>query len=78
MSRSRFPIFARLDEASRTQQGTVTIDRNAETFAVRPKRRRREYTLPLGFVASLVVRHVLKVELAERKAAKRQKRKARL
>lgn len=73
MRRARFKVLARLDEASRTQAGTVTIiisDRGEDTFNVRPKRRRREYVLPLSFVASMVVKHVLKVELQEKRKAK--------
>lgn len=37
---ARFQVLAVLD-ASRAQEGTVTIDRDAGLFGVRPKRRRR-------------------------------------
>ncbi len=61
----RFPVVAVLDE-SRAQSGTVEIDRTAGLFSVRPKRRRRTYTLPLATVASIVVARIVKAEIAER------------
>lgn len=69
--RSRFRIFERLDLASQAQQGTVTIDRQQGLFSVRPLRRRRIYALPLAFVARMVCRHVIQLELAEKRAARR-------
>lgn len=81
MSRKRrFPVYGRFDEASRTQQGTVVIEeavsiRGTEfLFSVRPKRRRRMYTLPLDTVAQIVVHKIIKAELAEKRAAKRKRR----
>jgi len=77
MRRARFSVLARLDDASRVQAGTVTVtvsDRGDDTFAVRPKRRRREYTLPLSFVAAMVTKHVIKVELAAKRAERKAKR----
>jgi len=66
-------IVGRLDLA-RPQDGTVTIERDAGLFGVRPLRRRREYVLPLSTVAEMVVARVVKAELAERMAAKRRRR----
>ena len=51
MARSRFKVCGRLDHASRVSDGTVTIDRGAGLFSVRPLRRRTTYTLPLDKVA---------------------------
>ena len=67
MGRSRFQVFARLDQASRAQRGTVTIERESGLFQVRPLRRRRVYELMLSDVASIVVRSILRAELAERR-----------
>lgn len=63
---SRFPVVAALDMA-RAQDGTVTIDRAAGLFGVRPKRGRRVYTLPLATVASIVVSRVIKAEVADQR-----------
>lgn len=72
---SRFRIIGRLDNASRIQDGTVTISRSSGTFSVRPLRRRREYVLPLSTVAEIVCQRILRAELAERKAAERARTK---
>jgi len=40
MRRARFRVLARLD-GTRPSEGTVTIERTADIFAVRPLRRRR-------------------------------------
>lgn len=74
--RCRFRIVGRLD-LSRAQEGTVTIDRNALLFGVRPLRRRREFVLPLATVAEIVVARVIKAELAERLATRRRARRGR-
>lgn len=75
MARHRFSVLGKLDAAAGFREGTVSVDRTAGTFAVRPKRRRREYVLPLGFVATMVCLHVLKVEHQERMKAKGAKRR---
>lgn len=67
---NRYPIVAVLDE-SRAQSGTVTVDRAAGLFSVRPLRRRRVYTLPLALVASLVVSRIVKAEIAEARRTKK-------
>jgi hypothetical protein len=75
---SKFSVVGRLDSASRVQAGTVIISRTSGTFTVRPYRRRRTYVLPLSTVAEIVCQKILRSELAERTAAKREsKRKGR-
>lgn len=54
---------------------TTRVDRDAGTFSVRPLRRRKVYTLPLGTVATLVCGLVLRAELAAKKAAKKKRRR---
>jgi len=71
---NRYSIVAVLDE-SRAQSGTVTIDRAAGLFSVRPLRRRRVYTLPLALVASIVVSRIVKAEIAEARRAKKSRRR---
>ena len=70
---NHFPVIAQLDEA-RAQSGTVSIDRKAGLFSVRPLRRRRVYTLPLALVASIVVSRIVKAEVAEARRSKRAKK----
>jgi hypothetical protein len=77
MSVARFRVCGRLDMATRPSYGTVTIDRGANLFSVRPLRRRRIYTLPLDNVAEMVVRSIIMLELREKRAAKAARRKAR-
>lgn len=71
MKKSRFSVSGCLDE-SRAQVGTVIIDRSAGLFSVRPRRRRRLYTLPLSVVASIVVARIIKAEVADRRRRKRE------
>lgn len=52
MSRARFRVVGRLDNAAKITDGTVTIDRGAGLLEVRPMRRRRTYALPLSTVAT--------------------------
>lgn len=77
MKASHFRVVALLELASRPQVATVTIDRRANLFHVRPLRRRRVYTLPLADVASLVVRGLIRAEVLERARAKRDARRGR-
>lgn len=75
---ARFRVYERLDLASAAQEGTVVIDRGpAPIFTVRPKRRRKVYALPLSFVARMVCRHVIAIELAEKRKAKAARRRGR-
>lgn len=64
---NHFRVCGRLDMASRPQYGTVTIEREAGLFHVRPLRRRRVYTLPLSAVAEIVVRSIVAAEVRERR-----------
>lgn len=66
---------AALDTA-RPQAGTVTIDRDAALFSVRPLHRRRVYELPLATVAAMVAHAVIKQEVAQARAVKRAGRRA--
>ncbi len=70
---ARFEILALLDDASRFQRGTVTITPSG-IFSVRPHRRRRAYELNLSQVASLVVRQIIRAEVAAKAKAKKAKR----
>jgi len=55
---------------------TITIDRTeAALFSVRPARRRKLYELPLAKVAEFVVWHIEKRELAEKRAAKKKRKR---
>ena len=71
---NRFRVVARLD-LSRPQEGTVEIDRGSGTLSVRPYRRRRVYTLPLATVAEIVVSRIIKAEVAEKRAARKSRRR---
>ncbi len=71
MSRANFRVYWRFDG---TSEGTVTVDRSAGVFSVRPYRRHRAYELPLAFVAQLVAERIIKQEAAEKRAARRAKR----
>jgi hypothetical protein len=69
--KSRFVVYGRFNG---TTQATVTIDRGPGTIEVRPYRRRKSYTLPLAFVADMVMWRCLKAEAAEKRAAKKKKK----
>lgn len=56
----RLKIDGRLDGR---HGGTMTVDRERGLVAVRPHGRRREYRLPLAFVAEMVIAKVVKQEL---------------
>ena len=68
-------VIGRFDMASRTQEGTLTIDMGSRTIRVRPLRRRKVYELPLDSVAEWIVRRVIMAELAAKRAEKRAKRR---
>jgi hypothetical protein len=73
MSVARFPVFGSLDRAGGARPGTVLIDRGAGTFAVRPQRSRRTYTVSLSIVADIIVERILKAEMREKAADKKRK-----
>lgn len=68
-------VVARLDMASRMQRGRLTIDRDHGVVMVRPHRRRRVYTMGLDAMASIIVARVIAAELAEKRAAKKARRR---
>jgi hypothetical protein len=76
LSVARFRVVARLDMASRESEGTVTINRVAGLFSVRPLRRRREYTLPLATVAGMVCGAIIVAEAREKRTARAARRRA--
>lgn len=72
MSLARFRTYGRFDGAT---EATVTVNRAAGIFSVRPLRRRKSYELPLSVVAEMVMWRILKAEAAEKRAAKKVRRK---
>jgi hypothetical protein len=71
-ARAHFRVVARMDSPV-PRPGTVTIDRNAGLFTVRPLRRRRTFELPLSTVADMVVARIIRAEVLERRNAKRKR-----
>jgi len=53
------------------REATITIDRAAGLFMVRPLRRKKFYELPLSVVAEMVIWKCVKAEVREKKAKKR-------
>ncbi len=76
MAIARFKTIGQFDQMY-MQQGTVEIDRNANLISVRPKGRRRTYTLPLSSVAEIIVWKVIKAEMVQKKREKANKKKLR-
>lgn len=74
MRRARFPVLAQMD-SHRFERGTVTIERGADLFSVRPFRRRRRYELPLSAVVRIVVERVIRAEIAAKKAERKLSRR---
>jgi hypothetical protein len=77
MTVARFPVTGTLDGAGGRQSGAVLIDRDSGDFSVRPRGRRRLYTMPLSVVASMVCSAIIRSELAEKKALKKARRAGR-
>lgn len=73
---ARARVLGRFDHASRIQEATVTLNRAAGIFEVRPLRSRRSYDLPLGVVAEMVVQRLIKAEAFIKRMEKGKKRKA--
>lgn len=71
MTKHHIRLEGKFDQAP---GATVTIDRGAETFSVRPLRRKRAYTLPLRDIAQMVLYRITVAELREKKRAKKAKR----
>lgn len=76
MAIARFKIVGQFDQ-SYMQKATIEIDRGANLISVRPKGRRRIYTLPLSSVAEIICWRVIKAELLDKKREKALKRKMR-
>lgn len=57
---TRVKIAGRIDGA---QGATLSIDKERALISVRPKGRHREYTLPLAYVAEIIIAKVVKQEL---------------
>jgi hypothetical protein len=68
---ARFKVFAQLDGAGGAQHGMVEIDRDSGEMSVRVKRKRRRYTMPLSYVASMMVKAIIMYEIREKRAAKK-------
>jgi hypothetical protein len=73
MAVARFKVQGQLDSAGQSQPGTVMIDRAVGLFSVRPRGRRKLYELPLDRVATMVCQAIIKVELADKRRAKKEK-----
>lgn len=76
MSIARFKTSGKFDKSC-IQEGTVEIDRDKGLISVRPKGRRRTYTLPLSAVAELICWKVINAEVVETKREKAIERKLR-
>lgn len=76
MAVARFKTLGQFDQ-SYIQAGTIEIDRSADLVSVRPKGRRRTYTLPLSTVAEIICWRVIKAELIEKKREKAKNKKKR-
>lgn len=75
MRKAKFKVFGSLDRGGGARAGTVTIDRKAGTFAVRPLRSRREYTLSLSTLADIAVERIIKAELREKQKEKKRRKR---
>lgn len=75
MSIAHFTCYWHFDG---TSQATVSIDRGAGTFEVRPYRRKKSYTLPLAFIAEIVATRCIKAEVLRKRLEKARAKKARL
>lgn len=76
MSIARFKTIGQFDQ-SYIQSATIEIDRGANLISVRPKGRRRTYTLPLSTVAEIICWRVIRAELLEKKREKARNKKMR-
>jgi hypothetical protein len=73
---ARCRVIGRFDAGGGVRQATVTVDRAAHLFTVRPYRRRQTFSLPLATVAEIVVWRVVRADLAlERRAKARRARR---
>lgn len=72
MTTARFPITWKFDG---TDAGTVSINRGAGTFEVRPHRRHKAYVLPLADVAEIVAWRYIKAEVLKTRLEKAKAKK---
>jgi hypothetical protein len=70
-----FRVIGALDGTGALKVGKVTIYDGF--FEVRPLRRRRVYALPLSTVADFVCKRIILAEHAEKRAAKKARRRPR-
>ncbi len=75
MRPARCRVAGRFTMASRSEEATVTIDRNAGILRVRPLHKRRVYELPLAAIAEFVVQRVIKTEVAARLAGRKKRKR---
>lgn len=75
MTTAKFKVAWNFDG---TASGTVLINREAGTFAVRPFHRKASYELPLAFVAQIVAERVIKAEILKKRLEKARKKKEQL
>lgn len=59
----------------RTKSATITINRRAGTFEVRPYRKRAAYVLPLVDVAEMVASRIAKANAEKKRKTKRRVRR---
>jgi hypothetical protein len=71
---ARFRVVGRFDIAGGVQEATVTVDGNG-MFKVRPLRRHRSYDLTLAAVAAIVCQRIIAVEVREKRAARKARRR---
>lgn len=76
MKAAHFRVVGRLDQAGRITEGTVSIDRGAGLFTVRPLRRHRTYELPLSTVADMVIARILRAEVFAKRIERAKRKKA--
>lgn len=77
MSRAAFVVAGRFVLASKTTTATVTVDRETGVVAVRPKRSRRVFVLPLANIAEWIVREELLRDAQKAHALRLQQRRGR-
>lgn len=73
---AHFRVVGKLDSAGALIEGTVTVDRRAGLFEVRPLRRRRTYALPLSTVADMVVGRIVRAEVFAKRLERAARKKA--
>ena len=75
MAACRFKVMGTFDRPLQT--ATVKIDRATQTLSIRVLRQHKVRSLPLAAVASMLYHRLVRMEVAERTAAKRKRKVAR-